>query len=500
MIVYTDNVQNAVVIATALGGMKYKSHALKYKELTTSIVAELAESYETLAFFQTEINGEIALFTWGNAYFEIAEPKTADDIKVELKFKIARKTKAFEAIMSSILANKDQKVIVNACVGDSAMYNFLKAYKYCKLEGKGKEIKRAKLMTLGEEEVKEAFANLLQAEDSETELIVEDARRSIYRASNNAIEFCLQNIISGYATLPFRFISFIQYIDTAAAPPKKEEIADNFGCKDYGMDIPKANYGIDVLVNGEYIKAAENGYIATEKGKKVLKILAPYTTLLNGEMLSDWECAIATLALGEKGCKDAAEELKSSVGDYLRKMCHELSAINVSTGILCPSCGKRELFSDGTRLYCFDCDWEIKKYLHGRPFTDQQLAYLIVKRETPLIGDFVDNEEFVRGRIYLDDGNIPHFTRDSKYTCPRCGRHLWIDSDRVEYYCPAASCGFNVKIKYFGHQLSRREISELLTNKLTPVVKGLNVDGKNCSGRLYLDPNDKYKVKLMVQK
>ena len=500
MIVYTDNVQNAIVIATALGVMKKQSRLLRYEELTTSVVADLAKAYEELAYFQTEFNGETVLFTWGNEYFVLAEPKATDEIKVELKFKLARKMKTLEAIMNSILSNKGETVIVNACVGENATYNFLKVYKYCKIAEKGKEIKRANLTTLGKEEIKEAFANLKQVETIENDLTIEDTRRAIYRASNNAIDFCLQNIISGYASLPFRFAPFIQYIDTAAAPPKKEEIAENYGCKDYGMNIPMANYGIDLLVNGEYIEVKGNGYVATEKGKKVLKILAPYTTLLNGELLSDWECKIATLALGEKNCKDAAEELKASVGDFLRKMCGELSAINVSTGILCPSCGKRELFSDGTRLYCFDCNWEIKKYLHCRPFTDQQLAYLIVKRETPLIGDFVDNEEFVRGRIYLDDGNTPHFTRDSKYTCPRCGRHLWIGSDRANYYCPAIGCGFNVKFQYLGHYMARREMSELLTNKLTPVIKNLKVENRNCSGRLYLDPNDKYKVKLLIQK
>lgn len=261
-------------------------------------------------------------------------------------------------------------------------------------------------------------------------------------------------------------------------------------------------YGINLLLQREFILRKEKKLLSTELGESIELYLQEQPTLLNGNLLSGWNHTLKQIKeeQDETNAIHLAESLNDSVHEALESFRAALKETQgVQTAIPCPRCQTR-LSKSSVGFKCQACGWKIPQTLSGRTFTERELAYLIHHKSTPIIKGFSNGERNVRGRIYLDDKLQPQFTEDSQFSCPVCGRKLHVSSDGTKYLCPSESCSFVVLFRYFGHELSNDELKALLTERISPVITNFRNEKGGFSGRLYIDPSKDYAVRIALIK
>lgn len=781
MIVYTEKLENAIRIASVFGGIKYEGRILRYKDITEKVLHDLEKDYAPLGYFDALAQGEKAMYVWGEDMLKI---KNGNHLKESQYIKDAQGNVLYPAdiyyepvegkedavsIISAILLNANHKTVVNACVGENALYTFMKLYEYCKIgEKDDKEIQIAKIDSLTEDGILDAFCDLISPYESRNQILAEKTKRRIYFLSNYTLKYCLQSEFENPGDLPFRYLPLLTYIsqknkkqeentnkrtsfrivpqaiyngnaipfqrggvklpdkreaeeyikklptewvikedreevlleDYANGPYNREDLLkeaeknqntlfpfsktegilqslfekgyiENINAKmrQYGMGqketiqsrlyflrnipafsklfgsidlakipdfyfnrrsqecgiiitekmpgrdlsedekkiyvliakemiktayppmvrmkitvpltfsdtldavtfaatssklislgyaelekknirpctipddfgreskvkltyaiLPERNappqlcsqsdilnefskkrplfinaeilYGLSVLLEGEYIVRRGAKYISTDLGNKVLIYLSAFEPLLHGDLLGIWMSDLSKIAKCKTPDEGAnlASTLVANVMNFLSNLRNTLiEEKGQMIGIKCPKCGAY-LYQQQNHLTCNNCGWKIDRLLFGRAFSDKELAFLIAKKETPLIAGFSNGEQFVRGRVYLDERLSPVFTQDSIYSCPACGRKLYISENRDRYYCPSPVCSFGVSTSYYGHRLSKSEMRSLLVDKLTPQIEDFALDGRTFCARLYIDAHDKYKIKALVSK
>ena len=65
MIVYTEKLENAIIIAAAHQPLRYHGSVVKFSDLTPEILAGLSAEFTQFGFIRSQIGNEEALLTWG---------------------------------------------------------------------------------------------------------------------------------------------------------------------------------------------------------------------------------------------------------------------------------------------------------------------------------------------------------------------------------------------------------------------------------------------------
>lgn len=235
MIVYTEKLENAIIIAAAHQPLRYHGSVVKFSDLTPEILAGLSAEFTQFGFIRSQIGNEEALLTWGEGLLRMRglrdlkpEEYLAKDpggviLPKDITYEPVPEKASEAELLRAILLHEDHKVIYNACIGEDAAYSFMKVYESFNLKQINKKVLRVNIRSMTEKEIKLAFANPLSETASMNEIITEKARRYIYWISNLNISAGLYALSSGKANIPIRYIPFLAAI---AKQSKKRETGE----------------------------------------------------------------------------------------------------------------------------------------------------------------------------------------------------------------------------------------------------------------------------------
>ena len=223
MIIYTEKIKNAILIAAALGGIQFRGRVLQFSDITDEVLESMIAEYTQFGFFKTQVDNEEAMFTWGD---DLLKMKNLNDLKPEdfihndgeaffpknIIYEPVPGKEAAAELLKTIILNEDHKVIYNACTDADAIYTFMRLYEYCGLSSTTKKINRMEIKTLLEKEIREAFDQSLSVDQSTNQIIAEKTRRYVYWITNINIRMALDRTFSKGANLPFKYIPFLNQI------------------------------------------------------------------------------------------------------------------------------------------------------------------------------------------------------------------------------------------------------------------------------------------------
>ena len=223
MIIYTEKIKNAILIAAALGGIQFRGRVLQFSDITDEVLESMIAEYTQFGFFKTQVDNEEAMFTWGDDFLKM---KNLNDLKPEdfihndgeaffpknIIYEPVPGKEAAAELLKTIILNEDHKVIYNACTDTDAIYTFMRLYEYCGLSSTTKKINRMEIKTLLEKEIREAFDQSLSVDQSTNQIIAEKTRRYVYWITNINIRMALDKTFSKGANLPFKYIPLLNQI------------------------------------------------------------------------------------------------------------------------------------------------------------------------------------------------------------------------------------------------------------------------------------------------
>lgn len=240
MIIYTQKIDHALLMAAALGSIRYRGRSLPLAEITAEILEELKKEHAQFGFYQTKMlinaRSETALFVWGDS---VLRSKRIDELTEEdcfrgedgrllpkdLIFVPAEGKEDAAAVLRTLLANEDHAYVVNACLGEDALYDFLKVYEFANLGKRNTPVFRCEMQEMSQDAIRSAFSNL-QKEHTVSELIAEKTRRYVFWICNIGLGRILRENIEKSRPLPFRFLPLLFLIvKRSYAQEEKKQIS-----------------------------------------------------------------------------------------------------------------------------------------------------------------------------------------------------------------------------------------------------------------------------------
>ena len=258
-------------------------------------------------------------------------------------------------------------------------------------------------------------------------------------------------------------------------------------------------HNADYLVNNLLAESQDGKFYPSSTGKIVINILSLQPALISGDAMEEWELKLKEI----RECRnldDAINLSSSMIAEFKKTITTWKENIEAEAGkeshLTCPSCYDM-LHQTPSRFYCRTCGWNTDRIINGRFFTEKEMYILLTSRTTPVIAGFQKRDRDIRGRVYLTDKNEVRFTEYSIHSCPACKGKLKVNRTGNKYFCPDKECGFTLQFQYFGHDLTRDEITKLITENRTQVIDDFKTANGTFKGCLLIDSTDGFKIKCI---
>lgn len=147
-----------------------------------------------------------------------------------------------------------------------------------------------------------------------------------------------------------------------------------------------------------------------------------------------------------------------------------------ATSLDCPTCGKT-LMNTAYSYKCDDCGFSISKKIASRDISEKEAAQLIKEGKTDVLEGFISKagKKFnaslkfdSENKIVFDFGTpTPAKTTTSSFECPDCKKAL--EETPWAYKC---DCGLNISKKVASKELTKAQITKLLTKGQTDKISG----------------------------
>lgn len=285
-----------------------------------------------------------------------------------------------------------------------------------------------------------------------------------------------------------------------------DELRDAIAEKGLGTPATRASI-IEGLIDQKYMRREERELVPMPKAFQLIMLLKglQVTELCDPRLTAEWERKLGLIEKGEFSQTEFMKEIRDLTKDIVAAASrYEGDSVPVSQPVHikapCPVCGG-ELVENYNAFACTHegCEFRVPKHLSGRMFDPEEVETLLsTGRIGPLKG-FVSRRGFPfeaelkigpdeEGRLgvrfdFPEDPARAEITREEIDAarelgrCPQCGGRV-LDLDRA-YMCEnvadpkkGVKCDFRMGKTILSRDIAPEEVTELLENKRTQLLKG----------------------------
>jgi DNA topoisomerase-3 len=240
------------------------------------------------------------------------------------------------------------------------------------------------------------------------------------------------------------------------------------------------------------------GLVATEKGKKLLKMIEEEKVLRHTVLPEEttlWE------ELGSKCPDKLFEKTVSLVREVVKNMEGQMAIRERETFGKCPACGG-DIYEGENSYYCSnykekDCKVHLNKLIMGNNFEKENAREFFVKLETPFMKGVTKEGNEVEFQLKYSEekkdvapvykGDKPAFGK-----CPVCGRDIF--SGAKSYFCSGyreePKCGFSLWKETEGARFTPEMIKRLLDKEILNDVPCFTKSGEEYKAGFKLNQKD----------
>lgn len=258
--------------------------------------------------------------------------------------------------------------------------------------------------------------------------------------------------------------------------------------KGLGTDATRAPI-LKGLFERKYLYRKGKSIFPTDKGIFLIDTL-PVDAIKSADMTGNWEMRLNNIAMGKEPVLNFIRDIEQTTRDWYAQIAAagERHYVSPQKGdLLCPVCGKvvkPTPFGWGCTGYSKDgdgCKFSINKTLAGVELSDKNIAQLLTKGRTGLIKGFTSKsgKKFNAYLVIDSESKDIKFDflsdREREMVCPICGKPM--KKSKYGYICSDFSrdgngCDFSVNTEICKKKISEAQVSALLKNGRTDVIKG----------------------------
>lgn len=258
--------------------------------------------------------------------------------------------------------------------------------------------------------------------------------------------------------------------------------------KGLGTDATRAPI-LKGLFERKYLYRKGKSIFPTDKGIFLIDTL-PVDAIKSADMTGNWEMRLNNIAMGKEPVLNFIRDIEQTTRDWYAQIAAagERHYVSPQKGdLLCPVCGKvvkPAPFGWGCTGYSKDgdgCRFSINKTLAGVELSDKNIAQLLTKGRTGLIKGFTSKsgKKFNAYLVIDSESKDIKFDflsdREREMVCPICGKPM--KKSKYGYICSDFSrdgngCDFSVNTEICKKKISEAQVSALLKNGRTDVIKG----------------------------
>ena len=258
--------------------------------------------------------------------------------------------------------------------------------------------------------------------------------------------------------------------------------------KGLGTDATRAPI-LKGLFERKYLARKGKTIFPTEKGMFLIDTL-PVDAIKSADMTGDWEMRLNNIAMGKEPVINFIKDIEQTTVDWYNQIAAagEQHYVSPQKGdLLCPVCGrvvKETSFGWGCTGYTRDgkgCRFSVSRNLAGAEITDKNVSQLVKKGRTGLIKGFVSKsgKKFNAYLVVDPESKDIKFDfmseKEREMVCPICGKGM--KKSKYGYICENFSkdgngCNFSVNTEICRKKISEAQVSALLKNGRTDVIKG----------------------------
>lgn len=274
--------------------------------------------------------------------------------------------------------------------------------------------------------------------------------------------------------------------------------------KGLGTDATRAPI-LKGLFERKYLDRKGKTIFPTDKGIFLIDTL-PVEAIKSADMTGDWEMRLGNIAMGKEPVINFIRDIEQTTMEWYAQIVSagERHYVSPQKGdLLCPVCGKvvkPTPFGWGCTGYSKDgdgCKFTINKTLAGVQMTDKNIAQLLNKGRTGLIKGFVSKSGKKFNAYLVIDSESKEIKfdflsdREREMVCPICGKPM--KKSKYGYICSdfsrdGSGCDFSVNTEICKKKISEVQVSLLLKNGRTDVIKGFKSKaGKEFDAALVLN-------------
>jgi DNA topoisomerase-3 len=203
------------------------------------------------------------------------------------------------------------------------------------------------------------------------------------------------------------------------------------------------------------------------------------------------------IAMGKESYRDFVAEISQTAKDWFAQIAaaSERHYVSPEKGdLLCPVCGRvvrQTPFGWGCTGYSKDgdgCKFTINKTVAGAEISDKNAALLLTKGRTGLIKGFQSKSgnKFNAYLVWDNESSGIKFDflsqREREMVCPICGKPM--KKSKYGYICSdfsrdGSGCNFSVNTEICHKKISEAQVSALLKNGRTDVIKEFKSEAGN---------------------
>ena len=473
--VLTETCELAIKIAASLGGIEFQGMLLR-QDMTAKQKKELTELLQRDSFLKGSIYEDSCIFIWfdGPVFCPYAPNEYAEYEKAcqdrELFHPAARRFKIYDGMetvertLRGFLTNRAKFSEVYAvCCHESAVAAFGRMYSQY-----GMKQTRFRLITLPEsatsQDIRSALkkSNLISAPESNLEMMRRKTRDEIYWLISANLQLAV--FLCSKETLPIglKTLCLLGRVGPDSAQANLIDFLSSYEDGLFGTAKEIASL-IKMLEKASLIKRKDDVLTLTEKGGKILSLCSNVPEVTDLRTVIDLERKLKHIAKSD--LLEKADAVFQKAEEFYWKKTETWFHAILNTRLIevpCPGCGRHYLSCSPSGYHC-SCGFEVPKVVHQKELTEDVLAFLLENKKTPVY----KGKDQKYSRLILTPALTILSSDETDLACPVCGRMLRITEDGNYLVC---DCAFCINTVFYGHRLTKKEMTRLLTEKRTPIM------------------------------
>lgn len=299
--------------------------------------------------------------------------------------------------------------------------------------------------------------------------------------------------------------SLLRAMETAGKHVDDEDLRD--ALKGNGIGRPSTRAGIiETLVRRKYIQKQKKRLVATLTGQQLINTIQS-DLLKSVELTGEWEKKLRMIEDKEYDPGVFMAELKTMVWELVNEVKQDNASKQITIveevqdkitktkkteQLSCPVCQEGVMLKGqsawGCNRFKKGCNFVVHFEQFGKKISQNQFEKLVLKKKTPLIKGFTQDNRKINGHLHLEGGSIVLKQEEKKeLICPICKKGNIVKGNSA-FGCTnfKSGCGFRVPFKVYGKLITQTYLQQLSRSSATGTIKGFNMDGIKQNGIIYI--------------